>query len=333
MRKSIKKIISILIVISLLFSIFSISTFAANVNLIGTEEIIVINEWDEYKRIVSMSDAELLAMGYTSDEVAEIRAFDYEEEIRKTAELDDETLITYGYTNEEILALRKAASMEEIPENVIQTISSSTMTTTLRYVSSGSRIEAGKTMYYVNMKFSWSWSRIPVFRLVDMVAIGYNSPSSSNFSYYATSNNKVHANLMKLGSGGDEYIQQTESWTYSVTKPNSISAEFMVGMKDSSGNLTHFAYSGYGTFQLTNRSNDAMLYIDAAYGHIIISIKPSYSVSYSGETSGAIGIEFTTGIDEQHCTGQFYEDFTISRNYIYHGTVYGKNNTGGQPIS
>lgn len=29
------------------------------------------------------------------------------------------------------------------------------------------------------------------------------------------------------------------------------------------------------------------------------------------------------------CTGYFYENFTIAKNYIYHGTVYGKNGTGG----
>lgn len=329
MKKSIKKIISILIVISLLFSIFSISTFAVNVNLIGTEEIIVINEWDEYKKIVSMSDAELLAMGYTSDEVAEIRAFDYEEEIRKTAELNDEILTAYGYTDEEIIALRKAAAMEEIPENVIQEISTATMISVLTYVSSGSRIESGKTMYYVNMKYSWQWDRIPFLRIIDIVAVAYNSSTSDQFTYYATSNNKVHANLQALAAGYTTRTQ-TKSWEYSVSKPNTISATFAIGVEDNDGVLTHFAYSGHGTFQLTNRSNNARLYVDASYGHSIVNLLPSFSVNLDGVD---IGIDFDFGIDEQHCTGYFYEDFTISRNYIYNGAVYGKNTTGGNPIS
>ncbi len=329
MKKSIKKIISVLIVISLLFSVFSISTFASNINLIGTEKVVVINEWDEYKRITSMSDAELIALGYTTEKIAEIRAFDYEEEIRKTAKLSDEILISYGYTNEEIVALRKAASMKIIPENIIREISTATMISVLTYSSSGSRVEAGKTMYYVNMEYSWEWDHVPVFKLIDMVAVAYNSSTSDEFTYYATSANKVHADLKAMATG-DTTVSQTVSWVYSVDKPNSISASFYICQKNSAGAVTHFAFSGHGKFQLTNRSNNARLYVDASYGHAIINIAPSYSIDLDGVD---IGIDFNFGIDEQHCTGYFYEDFTISRNYIYDGVVYGKNTTGGHPIS
>lgn len=125
-----------------------------------------------------MSDSELISSGFALEEIAEIRAFDYEEEIRKTAALTDETLTAYGYTTEEIIELRQVASMEEIPENIIQAISSSTMTTKLSFVKSGSRVESGKTMYYSEFIFSWKWSRIPIFRVIDMVAIAFASSTS-----------------------------------------------------------------------------------------------------------------------------------------------------------
>ena len=99
-------------------------------------------------------------MGCTHAQINEIRKFKYDDEIRKRAKLDNEVLRSYGYTSEEIVLLRQAASMKKIPENVMRDISTSTMTSILRYQSNGSRIEAGSTMYYVNMKFSWSWSRI-----------------------------------------------------------------------------------------------------------------------------------------------------------------------------
>ena len=55
---------------------------------------------------------------------------------------------------------------------------------------------------------------------------------------------------------------------------------------------------------------------------------PNFSLEFS-KNPISCGIDFSFGMDEQHCTGYFYENFTIANNYIYHGTVYGKNNTGG----
>lgn len=99
-----------------------------------------------------------------------------------------------------------------------------------------------------------------------------------------------------------------------------------MNIKDEDGIMTHFAYDGYGRVQLTNRSNNARLRIDASYGHAIISVTPSFSISLSGDTPS---IDFGIGVDEQHCTGEFYENYTITKPNIYHGTIYGKNNTGG----
>lgn len=325
MKKFFRKSLTICLIFVFMLSIFSISSYAINVGELVAENNITINEWDEYKKIVSKTDKELIELGFSKEDIVNIRNFDYEAEIRNRAKLDDNTLMNYGYTTEDIIELRKAAVMDDIPENVIQSISTATMTSNLSYVSNGSRVESGSTMYYVNMKYSWSWNRIPIFRIVDMVAVVYASSTSDQFTYCAQSSNKVHANLKPLYSSGSTYTQ-TESWVYSTDKPNSISATFSLGLTDSEGTLTHFAYSGYGTFQLTNRSSTARLYIDACYGHTTINIVPNYSLSGSGLS---LGIDFRLGMDEQHCTGWFFENFTITDTYIYHGTVYGKNGTGG----
>lgn len=139
----------------------------------------------------------------------------------------------------------------------------------------------------------------------------------------------MHADLKALASG-DTKEDQVVSWVYSSSKPNSISAKFYTCMKNSGGAVTHFAYSGYGFFQLTNRSKNARLYVDASYGHTTLNITPSYSLNGSGLD---LSVDFCLGMDEQHCTGYYYENFTISRNYVYDGLVYGRNSTGGAPIS
>lgn len=318
-NKEFRNTVSVFLVLIILISICSIGAFATDVESLekGTT---VINEWDEYNRIVSMSDKKLSEAGYNKDEIAEIRAFDYEAEIKNRAKLDNQTLKAYGYTDKEIEELRQAAAMDEIPESVMKSISTSTMTSKLSYVSNGSRFEGNGTMYYVNMKFSWSWSRIPIFRLYDMVAVGYNSLAADQFSYCKQTNNNVHADLKPLLSNLPTH-SQVVPWTYSTNKPNAISAKFQIGMQDMNGVLTHFAYDGYGTFQLTNRSNYARVFIDACYGHMTVSVNPGFGVNLSG---GEAKINFNLGFDEQHCTGHFFEDFSITDNYIQHGTVIGK---------
>ena len=321
--KNIKKFLSFALALTII-TVLSMPAYAYSA---GKEKIFSINEWDEYQRVVSMSDNELLEAGYTKEDITQIRNFNYEEEIKKRAALDDETLKAYRYTDHEIKELREAAEMEKIPESVMRSISSSTMTSELKYQGNGSYVAGGSTMYYVDMKYSWSWSRIPYFTLMDMVAIAYNSSVSNQFIYTSVSGYNLRCHFQPLSSM-DSAISQVKNWTYSTSKPNYISAKFAIGYYDDSGALTHFVYSGYGFFRLTNRSNNAQLYVDAAYGHATISINPSYSVSVSG---ASIGLSFSSGVDEQHCTGWFYEDFTITRNRIYYGVVYGKNNTGGTP--
>lgn len=324
-KQSFKKILAILLSIALTASFLSVSSYALNPEEILIGEVTTINEWDEYKRIVSKTDRELTNLGYSADEIAAIKEFDYEEEIRNRAKLDNQTLEKYGYSTQEIRELRNAAAMDEIPENVIQSISTATMTSKLSYISSGSRTENNAPMYYVNLKFSWSWNKMPFFQNFDMVIIAFGSSTTDKFTYCVQANNKVHADLIAINSSYTN-SSQVKPWVYSTEKQDSISAKFAIGFKQNGDSLSHFAYSGYGTFQLTNRSKNARLYIDSCYAHITVSITPNYTITGSGPN---IGIKLDPGMDPQHCTGYFYEDFTISKNYIYHGTVYGKNNTGG----
>lgn len=325
MKNKFKKYMSLTFSLMFIFSVLTSYASAADAEKLISSEKIIVSEWDEYTRITSMSDKELIKSGYTAEEIIEIRSFDYEKAIRDRAKLDYETLKRYGYTDSEIIELRQVASMKTIPEDVMRSISEATMTSELRYAGNGSYQDAGKTMYYIDLKFSWNWNRIPLFHLVDMVAVGFDSSTTKDFMYCVRSDRKVYANLISVNSSYSN-ISQVVEWEYSTSEANNISAEFAVALEDGNGNLTHFASSGYGLFRLTNRSNQAMLFVDACYGHSILDIDPDFSMSTSGSS---IGINFGFGIDEQHCTGWFFEDYTVSTSYVYHGVVRGKNNTGG----
>lgn len=125
-----KRMVSILVAILFLL-IFPLSVFANSKTLMNE---IKINEWENYKKISSMNDNELLSKGYSEAQISKIRSFNYEEEIRFRANLPDEKLVLYGYTKEEIDELRAAAALKEIPESVMKSISTSTMTSSLKYL-------------------------------------------------------------------------------------------------------------------------------------------------------------------------------------------------------
>lgn len=321
----IKKYIAVLCAVLIIISASPIAVFAIDNE---KEMIIEINEWDEYVRTSSMTTDELLLEGFSENEISAIRNFDFEKAIRDRATLSDEDLFALGYKRNEIIELRAVAKMEKIPYEVLKTIATSTMTTKLEYIGNGSYLAGGSTMYYVDLKFSWKWSKTPYFLLEDMVAIAFNSSTGNQFSYVVVPNYNVRCDLIKLPTSTTAVSGRTqiENWVFSTDKANTISAGFAVGSKNVNGTPELFAPSGYGTFRLTNRSNKAMLRIDAAYGHTTINMTPNFGVDLSGPVAS---IDFKLGMDEQHCTGEFYEDFTISRSRIYHGTVYGKNGTGG----
>lgn len=328
-RRIISFMMSLVIVFVCSFSAFAIDTEKIyNDSEIIKEETSKISEWDIYHNLASKSDSELIEAGYTEETIEKIREFNFEDEIRNMANWETEVLISCGYTVEEIEELRAAAKLKKIPESTIKSISESTMTTKLEYIYNGFETEAGSPMYYVDLKFSWSWSRIPLFRASDMIAVAYKSYTSTGFTFKNISGNKVHANFKPLSS---LYTTRTQavSWDYASNNGDTISASFGTGLVDGSGNLTHFVNSGYGIFRLANRSSKARLSLDASYGHATVSINPSFSVDTTGATPS---IDFGWGMDEQHCKGIYYEDFTVSRSYVYEGLVYGKGNTGGAPL-
>ena len=316
-----KRMVSILVAILFLL-IFPLSVFANSKTLMNE---IKINEWENYKKISSMNDNELLSKGYSEAQISKIRSFNYEEEIRFRANLPDEKLVLYGYTKEEIDELRAAAALKEIPESVMKSISTSTMTSSLKYLRNGSYSVLERPMYYVDLEYTWSWKRIPYFTVVDMVAVAFNSSGSESYVYTSVSGYNVRADLIAIESGYSNRTQ-VEPWVWDTSKANSVSASFAVAIKNNDRTITHFAYNGTGRLRLENRSNNGRLYIDAAYGHTTINIYPTYSLDLSG---GSISLNFKIGMDEQHCAGVFLEDFTIRLADVYHGTIWGKNGTGG----
>ena len=313
--KNIKRIISMVLTLTML----CLTTVPAFANESNFKNINVINEYDNYISLVSKSDSQLKASGMTNEDINYIRNFNYEEEVRNRAKLSDETLKTYGYTKNEIKELRSVAEMDNISTDALMSISTSTLTSYIQISKKGTITEGGSTVRYVDLFYKFKWSKIPLFTLVDMVAIGFHSDSSTEYVYKQVSNHTFKAYFKTLLTGAE--TQETINWNYKVdNKIPSVSAKFAIGVKNSNSELTKFCFYGSGTFRITNRDTTARLYVDAAYGHTTINIVPTYSISLTNKKVD-IGIKFAVGMDSQHNRGYYYSNLTIDNSYIYEGDV------------
>ncbi len=315
--KTIKRIISTILALTML-CLTTVPTYANEPDE-NFEKINVINEYDNYISLVSKSDSQLKASGMTNEDINYIRNFNYEEEIRNRAKLSDETLKTYGYTKSEIKKLRSVAEMDNISTVALMSISTSTLTSYIQISKKGTLTEGGSTVRYVDLFYKFKWSRIPLFTLVDMVAIGFHSDTSTEYVYKQVSNYSFKAYLTTLLTGVE--TQQTINWNYKLDNNiPSVNAKFALGVKNSNNELTQFCYIGSGTFRITNRDTTARLYVDTAYGHATINLVPTYSISLTSKKVD-IGIKFQFGMDEQHNRGYYYSNLTIDNSYIYEGDV------------
>lgn len=296
-----------------------VETFA-NEQLIFDDNYKYMNEYDMYCELKEKSDEELSIEGYSNKEIKEIKNFDFEEAIKQRAKLPTETLLKYGYTQKEIEELKELEKLETIPTAVLKEISRDTLGSSIRVAKKGTILENGTKVNYVDLKYSFKWKRVPVIMFIDFVAIAFNSSNSNQFIYKIVSDgtHKLTANLTELETGSK--TSQIVSWKFDTNSQKAVSAKFAVGMKNSSGKVTHMCYSGSGTIRLTNTSSKSRLYIDACYGHTIINIAPSFSVNLKGVSAS---ISPKKGIDARHDTGYYYSDFTIDNSYVYSGVVLG----------
>lgn len=295
-----KKTMSIILSIVLCFSLTSFA-FAKENNGQDDALVFTINEEEQYQLLKAKTNEELSAEGFSTDEIEEIRNFDYFTALSERADLPDETLLLYGYTPHEIDELRQYVSAG--PKSR-KTISSTTMTLKLEPINKVARKK-------VTFRLSWNWSRVPFLKFVDCIGASWiTSNGSGTFYYDPQSNNKVHLKYTKInpdahGSSTDSSIE----WPNSMVTNSQVASKFAISIGED-----FFAFSGYGDFTLECTSGSVdKFYIDSGYGHSIVSISPGISVSVSGKS---VSIGFKGGADEKHCKRVYNaNNYTIVKNF------------------
>lgn len=101
-----KKLISILMVLTLIFSVTG-NCFATH----GTTQ--KINEYELYKEMISKSDAEFKKIGMSNKDIKELRNFSFDKVFKERAQLDRQTLLKMGYNDNQINSLKSVRSTEK----------------------------------------------------------------------------------------------------------------------------------------------------------------------------------------------------------------------------
>lgn len=294
-----KKMISLFMSLILAFSITIIShaedsqVSDAPVTEVVEEEVIITE-------LKSFTDNELLEQGFSNEEIVQIRNFNYEEELKKRAALDHETLLLYGYTNDEIVLLRNYASGKASRG----TISANTMTTSLSVVDKS----IGTSKRTAKFKFTWSWKRLPLLKIMDSVAVAWTSLEGNSFAFLNNDNNSVTLMFKKINSEAYGPDVHTEKQKWTANDYRSIETSFGVSTGD------YFVMDGVGFFEIESTSATGRLYIEAGYAHRIVGFTaPNLSIG----TGGAFGFSLNFGItSDSQIRKQLYADnLTLSQTY------------------
>ncbi|MBE6786111.1 MAG: helix-turn-helix transcriptional regulator [Ruminococcaceae bacterium] len=329
-----KKFISVFICVC---TLVCSCTFFVDASSLYPVKVKKINEYDVYSEYSKMTDKQLKKEGLTQGQIKYIRKFNFEDAIKYRASLSDETLESYGYSKKEIEELRTVASSDKISEADIRSISESTLKSYLRAIKRGKDTSGSDTInYYCLMEYKFKWNRPPFFTFVDSVAIAYKTENSREMIYQrvfdggniiASDYSRYKLKVDYYNSlSGEDYSEYYE-WELDDSG-SAISASFYPGINnyytDPNTDQTYsiICKSGSGWFRLGYKYSSTAPYFCAKYGHSLITLEPSFSIS------APFDINFSFGVDTQTQNGWFDSDLTVNANSSHTDGIFGVGDTG-----
>ena len=232
------------------------------------ENVIFANEYEIYNYYISLSDEELLEIGYSKDDIEYLRNFDYKEALLERAQMSDEQLSVLGYSEEEATLVQSYDGSDDIETYALAKISISSSLST----ASSQRFK---------IYFWWSWSSCPVWLGTDMIAVvwaGTNSSGSPMNVAVSKSQYDTYQNVTYY----DTYTKKsiTEKKTFSFNNEyGAASSSFSMGYNYGDGYMRWATKgSGYVTVSAVAGSLYELL-MRFEYGHTYMSGSPSFSVS------------------------------------------------------
>jgi hypothetical protein len=274
-RKIMKKVFSIILIISLIISInfLAYADIHYGVELKdGYKSEATFNEFLMVKQLLEKSDNELYKTGYSIENVKELRGIDYEQIIY------DRYVERYGAPSG--LMSKEMTAYELVNKLTDEQIKSLTANCTVSH-----RLDPRNYYYdtttnktYAKITFSWAWSSEPIFKGIDIIGFGWDAQmyadtntSYVNLYYYDTYD----------GSTRNEQHRFTQYQTYNV----SDELRLFVGGE--------YPKSGSGALNLYCTGKNQNLGVSYKYGHTYLGLgAPSLAAPFG------VGFTFTKNVTE-----------------------------------
>jgi len=231
-----------------------------------------VNEYEVLKNIRALTDDELMAQGYTIEQIEEVRTIDYAAHIREIAKLDDNTLRRVRYTDEQIGMLRKFDGSEE----QMQLLSASL------YLWAGYEDWHYETnpQYnsWVKMWASWAWAGVPGGTFTDRLIFAWSHDFRLDRSALVT-----HANINYYYESVYGYwASETVAPSPDASTPGSdtSAAEFKISMRKAINGLWCRALDGTAKIRVSDPGPEDSINLFVSYGHrpSIIALEPGWSI-------------------------------------------------------
>lgn len=293
-----KNLLAFTLIGTMLFT--STTAFAADDFSVNSEPITFsTNEYDIIQDLKMSTNSELSTIGYSSEEIAEIRDFSFENALVERGKLSDEELYILGYTPEQIELLRNydGGPLENHPEM------------RRAYASLDGNIYTLTTSKYeIGAKYEWEWSNAPVlsgYIFDEMISCGYAGTNSQNLPCRVTFDKSKSSCTVKYYSGTS--LSRTEKVPIDIENIHrNVSVLYPIRDVPSGTDASKAPWAKKGVMNIyiheeVQNNNMVSCTFGFVYAHSTISISgPSISVSADGPD---ISFTLSSGLDLMDASG------------------------------
>lgn len=249
-------------------------------------------EYDAVKKLQSMTDSELKAQGLSPADIVMLRNFSFEEALLERASYSYSELLAMGYTSQQI-ALLKAYDGSPLNANSPVLAATATCTGSFSYVGYSTSTST------IKIRYNFTWSSVPFYGYTDAVGVSWRAVNpnaevivvqadykSASINYYSTSTGAYKETRYPSGfspiTGFDgQYVQYSTKIDVDT---------------QSDGTVAIWAKSGSVRLNLTplgtNTINAVQVY--GAVGHRVIA--GTTSIGFSAGEDASFSFSYTPAI-------------------------------------
>lgn len=282
-----KRLLMIIMSLSMLCSVFTYPAFAAD-SADSTSTSVTISEYDVYVQTRMASAKELAKSDVSTQQIELIKSNIIEDELVQLSKLTTDELAERGYSPNQISLLHNynGERIENHPE-----LRSALANVTVSF----SKVTA--SAYFIAVQVTWKWSNSPLLSgsgITDLVAMRWAGTNPAGQPINVAFNSAQSSCTVKYDSANTQSYRYTQNAPIKCDSPyDHAYAQIPMSLdkKDDQGN-----YAQTGTMKIyVDRTGTAIIKEVAfvfGYGHTIILITPSLSLPAS------FGIGFSTGTEK-----------------------------------